>query len=250
MNLKSSYKYQLFDYKKGVMIFYIIILWVYIMMCVTMIKASNVNGIEKGTFGGMDMATAIFLFICGLCSFKENFLMLSQNGVSRKTIFKGRVMVTITIAVAMALIDNVIYWIFRAISSTYTSNIECTSLFVQIYPERVHKVSSFLLHAENLLFDIVIYLGAFFIGYFITIMFYRLSKAGKAIAGAGVPVFFIVVLPIIDSTLTGGRICKLLQSLVILTMGTFGKFIISFIVISAAFAALSWALMRKAPVRQ
>lgn len=247
MNIKSSYKYQLLDYKKGVAIFYIVILWVYAMLSITMIKVSNGN---ESSFGGMDMATAIFLFVCGLCSFKENFLMLSQNGVSRKTIFKGRIMVTVTIALAMALIDNVIFWVFKAISSSLTSNIECQSAFVQIYTERMHGISSLQLYAGNLLFDIAIYLGASFIGYFITLMFYRMNKTGRVIAGVGVPVFLSVVLPAIDEFLTNGRISMLIMRVGELMMGTPQGVIISFIGFAIVFGALSWLLMRRAPVRQ
>lgn len=60
----------------------------------------------------------------------------------------------------------------------------------------------------------------------------------------------MVALPIIDGVLAGGRIHRFFEKVISFAMGTFGKLIISYIVISAAFAALSWALMRKAPVRQ
>lgn len=248
MNMKASLKYQLADHKKSIIIFYITILFVYL------IVIASVWGMEGGTgftrsLSGIELATAIFLFVSGLCSFKENFLMLGQNGISRKTVFLSRVVVNIMVALGMAIIDRVLWIIFKT-AAVSSGKLNLISLFEMANGGGVAGISNMIFNLEGIGFSLVIYLFCLFIGYFITIMFYRLSKAGKAIVGAGVPVMLTVVLPIIDQGLAGGRISKFLCSIVALTMGTMGKLIISFIVLSAVFAAISWLLMRKAPVRQ
>lgn len=248
MNIKAALKYQLEDHKKSIIIFYIIILFVY-MLVIASTSVAITSGKGSVSFSGMEVATAIFLFVCGLCSFMENFLMLRQNGISRRTIFASRVAVNIIVALGMAIIDRVI-WVIVTTFASSSSRMSFVSLFEMVGGSSVPGMSNLLINLGGIGLSLVIYLASLFVGYFITIMFYRLSKAGKAIVGAGVPVFFTVVLPIIDSTLTRGRIGMIFSYIIIHTMGSFGKFIISSIVLSAIFAALSWVLMRKAVVRQ
>lgn len=248
MNIKAALKYQLEDHKKSIIIFYITILSVYLII-ITSIWGVSKNVQISGNINGMGIATAIFLFISGLCSFKENFFMLGQNGVSRKTIFESRVIVNIIVALGMAIIDKVIWTVFVAIADS-TEGLEFATLFETAYGNGLNIKSILLKNLADIWFNLLVSLVCLFIGYFITLMFYRLSKAGRAIVGAGVPVFITVVLPIIDSALAGGRIGKFLWDFAVFTMGTFDRFIISSIVFSAVFAALSWVLMRKAPVRQ
>lgn len=244
MNIKAALKYQLEDHKKSIIIFYITILFVYL-IAITSIWSISTNVRVSGSFNGMNVATAIFLFVSGLCSFRENFLMLGQNGISRKTIFTSRVIVNIIVAIVMAIIDKFIWIIFKAIAGS-SGSMEFKTLFEMVGGNGLNGMSNLLINLGDIGFSIVIYLACIFVGYFITIMFYRLNKAGQAIVGAGVPVFFLVVLPIFDSVVAGGRINRFFSKVVTFAVGTLDRFIISSIVISVVFAALSWLLMRRA----
>lgn len=115
--------------------------------------------------------------------------MLRQNGISRKTIFISRVIVNITVALGMSVIDKVLCLLFKAIGGSI-EGIEFASLFEVVYKDRLNGMSNMLINLEDIGLSLAINLAFLFIGYFITIMFYRLSKPGKAIVGAGVPVFF------------------------------------------------------------
>ena len=83
MNLKVSVKYQLDEYKRPVIIFYIIVLLVCTVSLAAIMPADD-SAAVKGRFGGMEIATIIFLFIAGMNSFRDAFRLFMQNSISRK----------------------------------------------------------------------------------------------------------------------------------------------------------------------
>lgn len=97
MKTRASYRYQVFDNLKAIYVFYFVVLCVDALIFVTAYMSHTQTGNASGQFSGMELSTAIFLFIAGLCSFKEAFGMLIQNGVSRKSIFIGRILTAMTI---------------------------------------------------------------------------------------------------------------------------------------------------------
>ena len=87
MKLKQSIRYQLADYKAGILVYYCAVVALYVVMYLVHIFLSrNVLYLN----GGISAFSAIFLFICGLCSLHDNLPMHLQNGVSRKTMLLGR----------------------------------------------------------------------------------------------------------------------------------------------------------------
>ena len=60
------------------------------------------------TMSGIEVSTVIFLFVCGLNSFKSNFYFAKSNGISRKTFIKGLLISSIPIALVMSIIDIII----------------------------------------------------------------------------------------------------------------------------------------------
>ncbi len=248
MNVKIAYKYQLADHKKSILTFYCIIFAILIMLSVVTVDLGN----SSSTFGGMESATAIFAFVAGLSFFKEPFFMLMQNGVSRKSVFKSRILVTLTVAGIMAAVDQIVLVLGKAIAA-FNDGFQYLSLFEQIYQNRLAQESAFFLHINIYLFDGLLYLSCIVIGYFISIMFYRLNKAGKIAVGAGVPVGLLILLPIIDSTLFHSRISAAFARFFDIAFGYSAgnpfaamiTFTVSFLIISL----FTWLLMKKAAVR-
>lgn len=250
MNVKAAYKYQLADHKKSILIFYGVIFALLTMLSIGTVSIRTASG--QLMFSGLDSATAIFLFVAGLNSFKEPFLMLMQNGVSRKSVFKSRILVTLTVALIMAAIDKIILLLGKAIALS-NDGFQYFSLYEQVYQGRLSQESAFLLHMNIFVFDFLMYLSFLTVGYFITILFYRLNKAGKIAVGAGVPVGLFIVFPIIDSALfnfrISGEISRFFDFIFGCTSVNPYAAMMTFTVFSVIVSLFTWLLMKKAIVK-
>lgn len=89
MNMKAAYRYQVTDNIKAILTYYITLNVVYLLAIsgVAVVVSYNNGTPVSGQFSGFEMSSIIFLFITGLCYFKDTFGMLLQNGISRKTLF-------------------------------------------------------------------------------------------------------------------------------------------------------------------
>ena len=86
--------------KKSAIIYYFIFICVIIGLMV----------VSRGiiTMSGIEVSTIIFLFVCGLNSFKSNFYFAKSNGISRKIFIEGLLISSIPIALVMSIIDIII----------------------------------------------------------------------------------------------------------------------------------------------
>jgi hypothetical protein len=103
-------KFQIFDTLKPILIYYSIFITVIIILIFSSLAADG-----NFSSSGLEMATAIFLFVVGLNSFKDNFKFSQVNNVSRITFFKGLIISIFPVAIFMALMDitlNRLYNIF------------------------------------------------------------------------------------------------------------------------------------------
>lgn len=87
---------------KPIIIFYCIVI-ASLILSLVLVK-SNIHLMTKG----LELATAIFLFVCGLNSFKENFYFAQCNNISRKAFIKGVIGSIFPIAIGMSIIDIII----------------------------------------------------------------------------------------------------------------------------------------------
>ena len=243
MNLKVTIKYQLSEYKKPVIIFYFVII------CVITLMFTLTRCFDSTTskFGGMEMSSIIFLFVMGLNSFKESFRMHLQNGVSRKTMVIGKMISAVVVCVGMAFIDRIIALIGQWVASS-NEKLIYQGILEQLYTRS--NIGSVQTQLEGFLFNICIYLAVFTIGYFITIAYYRMNNALKIAVSVGVPAGLFIILPIVDVSITGGRISKALSSMLDFAFG-FSKgnpyyAMVTGILMFAVFNGLSWLMVRKA----
>ena len=262
MNGKSSIKYQLNEMKRPVITFYFVMLCILIfgftVSGAKFVITSSSGGVASTTttgsgFSGLELATIIFLFVCGLNSFKEFFRMFIQNGISRKTMFVTRIITIITLCTGMAVIDKIILLIGKFVASR-SGRISFTGLFEYIYGARTAHISSAQMHAESFLFNLCLYLAVITIGYFITIGFYRMNKIAKISVAIGVPMVLLNGLPLVDAVLLKGVIGRTFINTFLFAFGFknganpyYGM--VSCLVIFALFAGLSWLIMRKAVVK-
>jgi hypothetical protein len=249
MNLRASYKYQLTENKKPMIIYMSIIVAVTLFLYLATVFTLTVNGV-KTEFTSMEFASVIFLFVTGLCSFKDSFLMLTQNGVSRKTMFFSSILTFATLSGILTAFGAILLLLVKLFDN---EKILSTGMYETVYYERAASISGFLMNVESIILNFFVLLMALGIGYLITTLFYRLNKAGKIAVGVGVPVFFTMVLPVFDFFVTGGRISYTINQFIDFASGysTQNPYagIISSICVFAIASGLSWLLMRKAVVK-
>jgi hypothetical protein len=248
MKLKAAYLYQLTDYRRAVIIFYSAIIAVLVLISLSFVR---VGFSGTATFSGFDFATAVFVFVMGLCSFREPFLLLAQNGVSRKSAYQSRILVSVTISCILAVIDKVLLLIAKAIESL-TEGLRTLSFIEHVY--NITLNGTFPNHIMMLIYDFLMYLAAAAAGYLITLIFYRLNKYGKVAVGAGVPIFLIFIFPILDYALFQARISMAAAQVIDFAFGIQAQNpymgMATLALLFAVFSLLSWALIRRADVKR
>lgn len=212
MKFLKAFKYQLNDVKASVITFYCVMIGIAILL--SSIITLNVSNV-KGDAIGIDAATPVFLFILSLCIFSTNFSFLNQNGVSRRTMVLSCFAMFATIAGIMLAID-IIYTTFMIILCELFGG-EYATLFDSMYyfgakePKSDYintlmylpSVSQKLIRiAANIIFNYVSYIAAAVTGYFISIVFYRLTKLWRII------VFIIIPVVLLNSSYSIYRLGK------------------------------------------
>ncbi len=245
MRLKSIVKYYIHDLAKSVIVFYVVM--ALLIISVNMLVAISVNE-GNGFTGGGDFATAVFIFIVGLNSFKQNFLFLSTNSMPRRLQFKGILIAAGILCGFMAFFDT-----------TYTSIIamftDFRSAFKQIYGAWAEQTLGPLVILANICWSFTVNLAAFLGGYFITSLYYKMTKSLKIIVSVTIPVLIAVVYPIIEETVTGGRITQRIVDISRALAGLGESInpyigVLSLLVLATLAAALSFLLIRRAVVKK
>jgi hypothetical protein len=184
------------------------------------------------------------VFVVGLNAFRPTFLMLSANGVSRKTMFVSFLALLGALAVGMAIIDSAYGQIMRAVG-------DYRSMFEQMYGmEHAASAASIV---SGFVWRVCSYLAAGMIGYLITTLFYRMNKPVKLLVSIGVPVLVLFVWPAVDYSLWDGATTKAIGWFIAWSSGLSSGDpyigVISDLVLTAALGALSFIALRRAPVK-
>ena len=245
MKVKASYRYQLYDVGYSTVTFYIIYLLATLLLTgLFTIGLSSNSGVFQG---GQEVVSAIFIFVVGLCTFKDNFRLMLQNGVSRRSAFLGHLCTALTVALGMALVDQIVTLIYRLVT-WLMPNIRLITAYGMLFGQQGPAA---ILGA--VVFSFAAYLALFSIGYCISILFYRLGRLGKVLVGAGVPVFLFIIFPTLDGAFTGGKVTEALWNFLRFIFGANTgsplRAVISFLVIAAIARAFAWLLMRRAEVK-
>lgn len=250
MYSKAVYKYELKEFKKSIVIYYGIITGILILLFVL---SNNVRmGVSVNTrFTGIELTTVIFLFVCGMNSFKEIYHFSIQNGTSRKTVFISQMLLFCSVSAGMSIIDKFGLLIGKGITGI-NKNIAYTGMVEEIYRNRyLNNASDLAMHVEGLLFSICMYLAFLIIGFFITIAYYKMNKGVKIGVSVGLPVGLFIVMPIIEDTITNGKITKLFSDMIFFAFGYgvnpyYGM--VTLILVAVVFSFFSWILMSKSVV--
>jgi len=254
MNLNVSLKYQLHDSRKAIIIFYGVVIALILLTIVSTRLFDNSFVTTKGTIGGIEITTMVFLFVLGMNSFKETFKMFVQNGVSRKTMFIGQLLSASLISLGMTMINTIIDAVCKKIVPV-NEDFSYESIIEIMYKSRYESYSpGVLMLLEKILFALCMYAAAVMSGYFIAALYYRMGKGAKIAVSVGTPVGLFVVLPVVNTLVFNGRIGRAFGRFIIFAFGYsnganpyYGM--VTLLLISVIFSALSWLLARRAVIK-
>lgn len=243
MKLKQSFRYQLADYKAGILVYYCAMLGLLALFLVSTVVDTGVTVV----FSGLSGFSCIFLFICGLCSLHDNLPMHLQHGVSRRTMFQARLLVTAAVSAFMAVVDTLLSVLLNLLSTPFYGG----SLFQQLYGRTYYfgAVGNVLM---SLVFAFVLFLLASSLGYFIITLFYRLSKPLRITLGVAIAFLLPlgqVLVKLADEVLFHNALARLaehviwplqdkIDSSVFLTMGWW-------LIAAAALSGVTWLILRR-----
>lgn len=208
MKIKSVFKYSVANMIKSIGAFY----GIFISVCILLIFLANSSG---GTVSssGVELSSAIFIFIAGLNSFKENFYFMKSNNVSRRDFLYGTILSMIPIAFVMSLIDVIINRIQNIFISSPTNydmiygNMRTLGIMTEANKGIWVQNNSIETLLNTFLFQGAVYVFSFALGFVITILYYKSNKLTKVIISVA-PVALILLLNLIidiyPSVLSGG----------------------------------------------
>lgn len=199
MRKKVSILYQINELKNSIITLYVIVICI---MALTIIlpwgKFDPSFDYYNSKFNGLEIITAIFLFIKGTHFFKNDFKMLMQNSVSRKSIFISKCYVIFIVGFAMSIIGNLILVIGNMIPNKNSINI-FQGIYDMLFHQRVMQYSDFRIFFESLLFSFVFYLFFYCFGYLFIVIKNQMSRKLKIILITAISSFFIIILPFINA---------------------------------------------------
>ncbi len=185
-------KYQLKTSIKPILIYYSILIGFLLLILIEKFTSQNSNVQSSG----IEMSTAIFIFVMALNSFKSSFYFSQGNNISRNSFIIGTIKAGIIMAAALSLIDVII-------NRMYNIFIICPTNFDMIYRNPSYGVNNswkvMLNHSianslETYLWNLAVYIFLFMLGLLITIIYFRLNKLGQIVLS-----FFPVILIVVTS---------------------------------------------------
>lgn len=250
MRTNKIFKYVILDSLKEIRAFYIVYSAIILLLSILSIYTTDSGNFQ---FNGTEFASIILFFVMGLCTFKNNFHFALVNSTPRKNLFLGTLGSFGILSLMVAVINSIIAFILTRFITTLpmffmTYNKKYANLSPKQALESISYIFSDFIWNATLLFAIAI------IGYFITILYYKMNKALKVVVSVSVPVFLVIGLPVLDG-IFGGKIInsflKFFLTIMGLSNGQNNNFIatLSFLCISCVFALLSYLLVRRMTVK-
>lgn len=236
---------------EGIMKSAIIYYFIFICVIIGLIAVSD----GRSTLSGIEVSTVIFIFVCGLNSFKSNFYFAKSNGVSRKTFIKGLLISSVPIALVMSIIDIII----NRINNIFIKN---PTFYDMAYGNSVGYISKIYdgswvqSNSLNTIFNTILFqfslcLLAYVIGIVINMIYYRANKYVKVLVSA-IPVALIILkgnLSMRNPSLTL-RINEFTDYIFGFNPSNVFACITTFLVFTVVLSAIAFLLIRKATIKE
>lgn len=162
----------------------------YFMLFITLSGLFIINA--NGSVSGLEVASIIFIFVCGLNSFKENFYFSQSNNISRKSFMCGIILSAFPVSIIMAIIDliiNRVMNLFIPFPSLYDMGYTALRNFdnVTLHNEWIQS-NGFVTIINIILLSFILYCFAYILGIVINMTYYRcniLMKIAVSVIGGG-----------------------------------------------------------------
>lgn len=237
MNFLPIFKYRLKDDLKAVGMFLIVTLLCMVLVIYgIMIMVSEINGRVISNFS---VALTVFSFVLGIVTVREDLRLGIQNGVSRGTSLAACFTANVVASLAAALGVTLVEWL--SVATQNTTNAALVSFYAMIYGEDASlagQLRSFLLN--------FLWCGSMvFVGSFLSLMYWRLSKLWRWVVSLGMGAAIILLLN--AAMIVGGFMDRVLSFFRWLGEAplNLSMFLIG---VAAVFAVIDWLLTRKAPI--
>jgi len=187
MKIKASLNYNL-NYTKYAAGIYMAIRQVIVLIITLTFSLRFKNEFTNLSSSGFDSSNIIFIFICGLVFFKDQFFAQIQFGRSKETAVVSSLTSIAILAMAISFVDFIIAWFYAAgFGGELFSNFR--SLYFQNYSGKLTFGVSLLNMLWN--FFYLAFIGS--IGYLIALINYKLPKKFRLLVWLGIPVLLIII---------------------------------------------------------
>lgn len=182
--------------------------------------------------------------------------MSVQNGVSRKSLFLGRLGSFAVWCAIMSVMDEAVTLLFDLVGKIPGVHSRAEPLVSLFFSGSADAVSPLVMVLYSVAFSFFLLLSCAGLGYFITILYYRLNTPGKVAVSVGVPAFFLIVIPFLKMLRDRFGLQELYQSVLravsrffSLLLETPVNFMAFCLFLFALFSLFAWLLLRRAQVK-
>lgn len=200
MNIYPSFKYQFLSQKTTVVTYYGVLLGMIVLFGSINLISFGIHAGDSsvsvgiGAINGLSSITAVMAFAVGWAAFRENFSMALQNGVSRKSLFLGRLCATGAFCFVLAVCDELVTLLFGILGKILVVRTESVSLFQLFYG----GAQNWLLDALwAVAFSFFLLLAASALGYLTVTLLYRLPLWARVAAISGTIIAVNLAIPLL-----------------------------------------------------
>lgn len=237
MNFLPIFKYRLKDDLKAVGVFLIVTLLCMVLVIYgIMIMVSEINGRVISNFS---IALTVFSFVLGIVTVREDLRLGIQNGVSRGTSLAACFTANVVASLAAALGVTLVEWL--SVATQNTTNAALVSFYAMIYGEDASLAGQL----RSFLLSFVWSGSAVFVGSFLSLLYWRLTKLWRWIVSLGMGAALLLLM---NATLIVGGFMDAVLSF-FRWLGEAPLNLSMFLVgVAVVFAVFDWLLTRKAPI--
>ncbi len=240
MNTIKIVKYEINEMKSALLVYYLIIIAI-----ATLLTLATAQHHGNVSIGGLDFASVIFIFVSGISIFKQSYIFMQANNITRKRYFQGHILSIFPVTAFIAAFDIIINRVTN-IFGVYNS------LFSQIYLRTVSFVGANPNIMDNFIWSFSALSLFAIIGYFVALVYYRSNTLTKIVVSVS-PFILLSVLGYLNR-ITNGTISYVITDFFALIWGFKHGYnpyiaVLSMSIGFIIFSALSFLLIRKAPVK-
>jgi len=237
MNFLPIFKYRLKDDLKAVGVFLLVTL-----LCMVLVIYGimiMVSEIDDRVVSNFSIALTVFSFVIGIVTVREDLRLGIQNGVSRGTSLAACFTANVVASLAAALGVTLVEWL--SVTTQSTTNAALVSFYAMIYGEDLSlsgQLRSFLL-------SFVWSGSAVFVGSFLSLLYWRLTKLWRWIVSLGMGAALLLLM---NATMIVGGFMDAVLSF-FRWLGEAPLNLSMFLIgVAVVFAFIDWLLTRKAPI--